>query len=152
MAGCRRRRAPSLAALNTAGRAVGCKLLAAPSDAGSLTAMHAHLAALKATANHLLWRERTTRRAVELNLLWHDVALEAAALGCDWRRRKVDPGVWRIDVRPRTSGRAEDWRAVFFACCPIPRRWTDPPSAAFVVPLDRIPRPSPQEGMRVALP
>lgn len=69
-------------------------------DAGrflAAVAVYRHLfARCKATSNRAKWRMRGAQRGARLGRMWRDFA--RGFRGLEWRRRKVDPGVWAVEL------------------------------------------------------
>lgn len=69
-------------------------------DAGrffAAIAVYRHLfARCKTTSNRAMWRMRGAQRGARLGRVWRGFA--RGFRGLEWRRRKVDPGVWAVEL------------------------------------------------------
>jgi hypothetical protein len=84
--------------------------------------VYKHLfARMRATANRILWRKRTARRASTLGRVWRafDTAFKTA--GLPWRREGRGPGSWSIQVLDPSAV----WAEVATVEAPIPQRTDD---------------------------
>lgn len=84
--------------------------------------VYKHLfARTRATANRILWRKRTARRASTLGRVWRalDTAFEAA--GLPWRRIRLGPGSWSIHALDPSGA----WFECATVSAPIPQHTED---------------------------
>jgi len=85
--------------------------------------VYKHLfARMRATANRILWRKRTARRASTLGQVWRALGAAFKTPGVPWRRVRLGPGAWSIQ--------ALDPSGAWFECAtvwaPIPQHVDDP--------------------------
>lgn len=64
---------------------------------GTAIGVYRHLLSrCKATSNRAMWRMRGAQRGARLGRVWRDFA--RGFRGLEWRRRKVAPGVWTVEL------------------------------------------------------
>lgn len=92
-------------------------------DAGRYVAavgVYRHLfARLRATSNRAIWRMCSAQRGARLGRVWRDFA--RGFRGLEWRRRKVDPGVWAVELHDASGA----WIKVATVEAPPLRRMED---------------------------
>ena len=79
------------------------------------------LARCKATANRAIWCSWSARRGAMLGHVWRDFA--RGFRGLEWRRRKVEPGLWAVELHDASGA----WIHAAAVESPPLRRMDDPP-------------------------
>jgi hypothetical protein len=75
----------------------------------------------KTTANRAIWCSWSARRGAMLGRVWRDFA--RGFRGLEWRRRKVEPGLWAVELLDASGA----WIHAAAVESPPLRRMDDPP-------------------------
>jgi hypothetical protein len=67
---------------------------------GTAIGVYRHLLTrFRATSNRATWRQRGAQRGARLAGVWRTLARQFGAVpGLEWRRRKVGPGLWSVEL------------------------------------------------------
>lgn len=100
--------------------------------AAVIAAYRGWLSKLRSEMNRYTWRSMTARRAQALARTWRD--FNRGFRGLEWRRRKVDPGVWTVELLDASGA----WIKVATVEAPPLRRMDDRPNVRVIALPDPV--------------